>query len=198
MCIRDSVGIDRKLCNLCVDQVHACDRRRVVTDLVIERLKNIARARIRFADEEKIRIEKIADNAAQGNEFGAVTQTKPFSAPFAAGFFERSSHGPARHARHNRAGEYDDMKSLLGAQSSADAVADGKRIAQGETSARFTGRRHDDESDFRSSDGLFDIACGGEVFPRGMNEFLESRLEDWRAAFLDRLYLCLLYTSRCV
>src|SRR5438309_640305 len=70
------ISIHGELSDLRIDEVHPCNGGRILADVFVDVCQDLARARVRFPDEQKIRIIEIADHGAESDELRAVTQAE--------------------------------------------------------------------------------------------------------------------------
>ena len=73
---RSDVSIHGELSDLRVDEVHSRDGGRILADAFVDIRQDLAGARVRFPDEQKIRMIEIAYHSAEGDELRAITQAE--------------------------------------------------------------------------------------------------------------------------
>ena len=98
--------VDRDLGELRILEAHARDRRVRRHDLPIALLEMRARPLIELTDEQEVRIEKVANDAAQGDELRAVAHAEVDARGLARVPFEHRDQAVARRAGQHRAGQH--------------------------------------------------------------------------------------------
>src|SRR5262249_14144110 len=83
-----NVRVDRKFCNLCVDEVHPRIRWRILASPAIDIGKQVSRALVALLNQQKVRIVKIANDRSERNELRVVAKPEISPATFSTRMFQ--------------------------------------------------------------------------------------------------------------
>ena len=117
---RRHIGVDGNLGELRIDEVHAANDRVIVARALVDAFEQGARRFIRFADQDEIRAQHVANDGAERDELGVVGEAELGADLAARRLLELSLNFPSRRARHHGRGDDDDVTSGLAAQGMSD------------------------------------------------------------------------------
>src|SRR5215469_6266385 len=146
----------------------------VLANLGVEAGEEVAGALVRFADQEHVGIEEVANDAAQRNEFRAVAEAKVGSHALAAGLFESLADGRTGGARHYGAGQADHVIVGLVSECVADGFTHRRNIFKRKAAAGFAGGGHYDEGDVGGVNRGRDVFGGCQTAATALEKFAES------------------------
>ncbi len=149
---RGHISVHRNLGDLRIHKIHPRHRRLRIANAFVKPLQNFARPRVRFPDQNKIRIQKIPNHATERNKFRRITKPKIHAANFPASRFQFRPHRPAGSPRHDGARKHHNMKFLLPAQSMPHSLANRQNMPQRKSAIPLAGRPNNNKSDFRFRD----------------------------------------------
>ena len=179
-------GIEGQFREFGVDEVHTGDGRVVIAQAPVDSGQHIPGARVGFADEDKVRVEHIADHAAQGDELGVIAQAEILSAALAGmGLQGRQDFSP-RGSRHHGTRKDNQMIAVLVPQGLADAFGGCQDVAQREGPVLIARRGHDDEGGLACPYRRAIVTGSRKAFMRGLDERLQPRFVNRRFPCVDQ------------
>jgi hypothetical protein len=170
------VAVDGDLRQFGVFEAHALHGRVVLGDAMVNLLEQVAGARIGFAQQVEIGIEKIADDGAEGDELGVVAETE-IGAALLAGFLLEDGQQPvAGGAGEHGAGEDDDVVAVLFLQGLTEGLEGKFGVLQCEGAALIAGGGDNHEADVGSKHGLLGAQGGADALLVRGDHLAESSL----------------------
>jgi hypothetical protein len=142
---------------------------------------------VKFADQCKIRIEKIADNTSKRNKFGTVANSEITPSFFAGFLFENRNQSLPRRTRQNCTRQHDIMICFLFCKRFSDLFKRPSRILQRKRTAFIARSRHDHERNIRIQDRVFMTRRSPNSFLICRNRFVEIGFLNRRSAFIDQI-----------